>query len=808
MQPIVRDEARAENGYPPGDTERRYRTLAESMPQMVWATDASGAHVYFNRRWYEYTGMSEAESLGFGFANALHPDDRARTLERWRQAWQDGAGYEIEYRFRRHDGAYRWFVGRANPVRDAEGRAVEWVGTCTDINAQRQSAEAQHFIAKASALLASSLNYEVTLANVANLAVPHIADWCAIDILEDDGSLRRLAVAHVDPAKVSLAHRLQVQYPVDMSAPSGVPAVLRTGQPEVIAEISDELLIEALRDAPELLGIFRDLGLRSSMVVPLVARERTLGAITLVSAESGRLFGDVDLALATDLARRAATAVDNARLYRELSQFKATLDQTRDCVFMFDPETLVFFYVNQGAIDQVGYSRDELLHMTPIDIKPEFSEASYRAMIAPLLDRRASAHTFETFHRRKDGSDVPVEVMLQVVKLHDGTERFVTIVRDISERRRAEERLRASQQRYRGLAEAMPQVVWTTTADGTTDYYNQRWFDYTGLRHEPSDATIWQTVIHPDDLQPCIEAWQRSLERQMPFELEYRWRRHDGEYRWHLGRALPVRDHEGNVALWVGTGTDIHDQKQAEVALRERAEELANMTTLLEQRNRELDQFAYITSHDLKAPLRGIANLSQWIEEDLGDHATDEVRHQMELLRGRVHRMEALIDGILQYSRVGRVRGAIDQVVVGDLLHDVIDLLDPPAPFSVSVAPNMPAIMADKVLLSQVFSNLIGNAFKHHNRPDGQVWVDWRDAGPLVEFTVRDDGPGIAKQYHERAFAIFQTLAPRDRVEGSGLGLSLVKKIVESEGGTVTLDSEEGKGATFRFTWPKRPKGR
>jgi signal transduction histidine kinase len=180
----------------------------------------------------------------------------------------------------------------------------------------------------------------------------------------------------------------------------------------------------------------------------------------------------------------------------------------------------------------------------------------------------------------------------------------------------------------------------------------------------------------------------------------------------------------------------------------------------------------------------------------------------MSLLRGRVKRMHDLIDGILQYSRVGRVRGAVDRIQVGDLLDDVVDLLALPESFRVSVAPNMPAIMADKVLLSQVFSNLIGNAFKHHNRPDGQVWVDWRDAGPLVEFTVRDDGPGIAKQYHERAFAIFQTLAPRDRVEGSGLGLSLVKKIVESEGGTVTLDSEEGKGATFRFTWPKRPKGR
>ncbi|MBC8074674.1 MAG: PAS domain-containing protein, partial [Chloroflexales bacterium] len=266
LEPLARDEAQATNGYTPhaASTEQRYRILAESMPQMVWATDADGAHVYFNQRWYEYTGLSEAASLGFGFANALHPDDRARTLERWRQAWQDGASYEIEYRFRRHDGAYRWFVGRANPVRAADGRVVEWVGTCTDIDTQRRAGEAQHFIAEASVVLASSLDYEATLTNVARLAVPHIADWCAIDILDDDGSLRRLAVAHIDPAKLSIAHYLQQQYPVDMKAPSGVPAVLRTGQPELVREISDELLVAALHDKPELLQLFRDLGLRSS----------------------------------------------------------------------------------------------------------------------------------------------------------------------------------------------------------------------------------------------------------------------------------------------------------------------------------------------------------------------------------------------------------------------------------------------------------------------------------------------------------------------------------------------------------------
>nr|PZN34355.1 MAG: hypothetical protein DIU80_02780 [Chloroflexota bacterium] len=178
--------------------DQRYRTLADAMPQMVWAADANGWHFYFNRRWYEYTGLTEAESLGFGFASALHPDDRERTLELWRRAWHDSESYEIEHRFRRHDGVYHWFISRAVPVYDDEGRIVEWVGTSTDIDEQKRMMEAQRFLAKASTLLADTMEYEQALARIAELAVPHIADWCAVDILEPDGELRRLAVAHAD----------------------------------------------------------------------------------------------------------------------------------------------------------------------------------------------------------------------------------------------------------------------------------------------------------------------------------------------------------------------------------------------------------------------------------------------------------------------------------------------------------------------------------------------------------------------------------------------------------------------------------
>jgi PAS domain S-box-containing protein len=371
-----------------------------------------------------------------------------------------------------------------------------------------------------------------------------------------------------------------------------------------------------------------------------------------------------------------------------------------------------------------------------------------------------------------------------------------------SEQRAAE--LNISEQRARSLADAMPLVVWTARPDGAIDYFNQRWFEYSELAEARSLAWGWAAVLHPDDAQPVLDRWKESLRTGTRFEIEYRWKRaRDGAYRWYLGRSVPVRDPAGQIAYWVGTGTDINDQKQAEVSLRERSEQLAHITTALEERNRELDQFAYITSHDLKAPLRGIANLSQWIEEDLGENVTDDIRSQLDLLRGRVHRMEGLIDGILQYSRIGRIKSETEAVDVGRLLLDIVDLLAPPEGFRIEIAPNMPTISTERLRLQQVFQNLIGNAIKHHNRPNGHICVSFADTGPMYEFAVADDGPGIAPQYHQKIFVIFQTLAARDKVEGTGIGLSLVKKIVEGHGGHIWIESSEGAGTTFRFTWPK-----
>ena len=233
----------------------------------------------------------------------------------------------------------------------------------------------------------------------------------------------------------------------------------------------------------------------------------------------------------------------------------------------------------------------------------------------------------------------------------------------------------------------------------------------------------------------------------------------------------------------------------------------------LERSNKDLDQFAYVASHDLKAPLRGIANLSSWIEEDLAASMTDDTREQMALLRGRVHRMEALIDGILQYSRAGRVRTAPEPVDTGALVAEVIELIAPPEGTQIVVAEDMPKVLAERVPLQQVFMNLIGNAVKYGRRGAGPVEVRVSsveevvdpDAPHLYRFSIADNGPGIAPQYHDRVFGIFQTLQSRDQVEGTGIGLSVVKKIVEGQGGRVWVESAEGEGAIFHFTWPAAP---
>lgn len=226
--------------------------------------------------------------------------------------------------------------------------------------------------------------------------------------------------------------------------------------------------------------------------------------------------------------------------------------------------------------------------------------------------------------------------------------------------------------------------------------------------------------------------------------------------------------------------------------------------TQLERRNQELDQFAYVVSHDLKAPLRGIETASRWIEEDMGQDLPEHIREFLQLMRTRVGRMENLISGILELARVGRTKQAEERVNVRELLQEILDSLAPPEGFRVELPSYLPTLTTNRVQLQQVFSNLISNALKYHHQPtQGLIRIGCREERGQFMFSVQDNGPGIAPEYHDRIFVIFQTLTERDTLESTGVGLAIVKKIVERRGGTIRVESAEGQGATFLFTWPK-----
>lgn len=240
---------------------------------------------------------------------------------------------------------------------------------------------------------------------------------------------------------------------------------------------------------------------------------------------------------------------------------------------------------------------------------------------------------------------------------------------------------------------------------------------------------------------------------------------------------------------------DITERKQTE-AQRDR------LMREIESANEELKNFAYVVSHDLKAPLRAISSLADWISTDYADKFDDEGRAQMRLLISRVHRMDGLIDGILLYSRVGQVKETMVAVDLNRLVRDVIDSLAPPACITITIDNPLPTVMTEPTRIQQVFQNLLSNAIRYMDKPEGRIRISCSAEGALWKFSVADNGPGIKQQHFGKIFQLFQTLAPRDRVESSGVGLALVRKIVEMYGGHVWVESAVGEGSTFFFTMP------
>ncbi len=299
--------------------------------------------------------------------------------------------------------------------------------------------------------------------------------------------------------------------------------------------------------------------------------------------------------------------------------------------------------------------------------------------------------------------------------------------------------------------------------------------------------------VHPDDREQALTHLARLTEGEAVVDSKNRYRAKDGSWHWLAWRSSPADD-EG---LIYAAARDITDEMNAQQLIARQAEDLVRS-------NADLEEFAYAASHDLQAPLRAITHLTKWIRDDMPREVEPKVQRNLDELGSKVERMQDLIEDLLAYSRVGRTPEDVTDVDVGAMVGEVVELLTPPEGFVVAVEGPLPTLAAEAAPLHQVLRNLIANAIAHHGSENGRVTIKAIEEDEHWEFLVSDDGPGIPEHDIERVFARFVRLDAQSG--GSGMGLPLVKKIVERGGGKVGVSSEPGAGSTFSFTWPKSPR--
>ena len=348
-----------------------------------------------------------------------------------------------------------------------------------------------------------------------------------------------------------------------------------------------------------------------------------------------------------------------------------------------------------------------------------------------------------------------------------------------------------ARERFRFMAESMPQKIFTATPNGDIDYFNRQWFEFSGLPFEEIKGWGWTQFVHPADLEENIERWLHSIKTGEPFLFQHRFRRADGLYRWHLSRVRAMRDASGDITMWIGSNTEIHEQKEKEDELR--------------RANEDLQQFAYSASHDLQEPIRNVAVYSEIVARRYHDRLDDDGKLFLGFLTEGGRRLATLIDDLLAYTRLGVIdepTAPVDSSVV--LEHALSSLAEAIRESNATVTyDSLPEVCMGDAHLQQVFQNLISNALKYRKEEPPQIHVSAVREGATWRFAVQDNGIGIDAQYKETIFGVFKRLHRDARYSGTGIGLAICQRVVERYGGRIWVESAPGEGATFFFTAPE-----
>jgi PAS domain S-box-containing protein len=487
---------------------------------------------------------------------------------------------------------------------------------------------------------------------------------------------------------------------------------------------------------------------------------------------------------------------------------KALAKSEQDLVDFFDNASVGLHWVgpdgtiqriNQTELDLLGYEHDECLghHIS------EFHADA--PVIENILERLSSGETLREHParlRRKDGSIRDVLINSNVW-FEDG--KFIhtrCFTLDITERKRAERLLRESEKRLRFIMDSMPQKIFTANPSGELDYLNPQWSTFSGLTFEELKRGGWIQILHPEDVEKSRQAWEESLDKVKEFRFEHRFRRADGEYCWHFSRATPLQNEQGGVMMWVGSTTNIHQQKET-------AENLRRTAAILSEADRRKNEFLAMLAHELRNPLAPIRNAMQILRLSQGNQ--EAVKSTSKVMERQINQLVRLVDDLLDVSRIsqGKIELRCERVGLAETINQAVETCRPVLEKShhnlTVTLPHKPLyLFADPVRLSQVFSNLLNNACKYSDGA-ANISLSARLGDGEIVVSVKDDGVGIARDRLHNIFEMFaQVDNSLERSQGGlGIGLTLVKELVELHGGNVQANSDGlGQGSEFIVRLP------
>lgn len=468
---------------------------------------------------------------------------------------------------------------------------------------------------------------------------------------------------------------------------------------------------------------------------------------------------------------------------------RSLLDSKAFAVFFIDDQGNIVD-CNQEAAERLQYRRDELLALSLTDINPDLkSIEQYRSEFFPQIAAGQRLH-LSMKHRRKDGCVFPTEIDAHLVVI-DGRQIVCSYVRDVRD---------TNIKTLREVNDRLQSTIYVYDLNQNRNLYVNKNIGIQ-LGYSPDETVemgddLFRLLLHPDDVGKVALHHQNvvSMNDGESRDVEYRMRHRNGEYRrLHSRDAIFKRDDDGTVLQVVGVAT-----------LLDEIESLRLQSEQLKMANEELQSFAYIASHDLKAPLRGVSHLTDWLREDAGDLLTPESLEYIDKIKGRIERMNHLLDSLLEYSRVGRTKLEVTEFNLGRLLDATLEWLPRPDTFTITTENVDIDVCGHQSPLSQVLQNLVSNAIKYRARDDGHVSIAASVINDRMHLAVTDDGLGVEPKYRERIFEMFQTLG-QNGDQSTGIGLTIARKHVQQHGGKLNLvDSDQPSGCRFEFDWPIR----